>query len=183
MIERAKRAFKDGVFLNEFIPVPEELLKGEGWYDYRVSNWGTKWDVGMDQGQIFRDQEHELGISFCSAWSPPTAAYEKLSDLGFFIEATYYEPGMAFCGYWANDEEDYWDIRGDSEWVKDHIPSIIDHNEGISEGMKYWEEETRLERIEELKEMIEEETDLTKRSQLRNELDELLAKQEEIENA
>jgi hypothetical protein len=103
--------------------------------------------------------------------------------LGFFIEATYYEPGMRFCGYWANDEEDYYDIRGNSEWVRDHIPQIIDHNEGISEDMANWEYEERIERIEELKDMVEEEKDLTKRQELLNELDELLAKQEEIENA
>lgn len=183
MIERAKKALQEGTFLNEFVPVPPEMLETEAWYGFRINNWGTKWDVGLDQGQIFRDKEHEIGFTFCSAWSPPTAAYEKLSDLGFYIEATYYEPGMMFCGYWANDEEDYYEIKGDSAWVKDHIPFIIDSNEGISIGMADWEYEERRERIEELKDAVEEETDLTKRSELLNELDELLAKQEEIENA
>jgi len=96
MIERAKKALQTGTFLDEFIPVPLEMLETEAWYGFRISNWGTKWDVGLDQGAIFRDKEHELGFTFCSAWSPPTAAYEKLSDFGFEIEATYYEPGMMF---------------------------------------------------------------------------------------
>jgi hypothetical protein len=183
MIERAKKALQEGTFLNEFIPVPPEMFEGEAWYGFRISNWGTKWDVGLDQGEIFRDKEHELGFTFCSAWSPPIAAYEKLSDLGFAIEATYYEPGMMFCGYWANDEEDYWDIKGDSEWVRDHIPRIVDDTEGISVGMADWEHEERIERIEELKDLVEEEKDLAKRQELLNELDALLEKQEEIENA
>jgi len=183
MIERAKKALQEGTFLNEFIPTPPKMLETEAWYGYRVNHWGTKWDVGLDQGQIFRDKEHELGFTFCSAWSPPTAAYEKLSDLGFEIEATYYEPGMGFCGYWDNTTDDFYEIRGDSEWVRDHVPEIIDHNEGISEGMADWEYEERRDRIEELKTMVEEEKDLTKRQELLNELDELLAKQEEIENA
>lgn len=45
-IERVK-AHKDNV-LQEFIPCPQELLDGEGWYDWRVNNWGTKWDIALD---------------------------------------------------------------------------------------------------------------------------------------
>jgi len=183
MIERAKKALQTGTLLDEFIPVPLEMLETEAWYGFRLSNWGTKWDVGLDQGAIFRDKEHELGFTFCSAWSPPTAAYEKLSDLGFEIEATYYEPGMMFCGYWDNSTDDYYDITGDSEWVRDHIPRIIDDAEGISIGMADWENEERKERIEELKDLVEEEKDLAKRQELLNELDALLEKQEEFENA
>ena len=183
MIERARKALQTGTLLDEFIPVPIEMLETEAWYGFRIGNWGTKWDVGLDQGGIFTDKEHTIGFTFCSAWSPPTAAYEKLSDLGFEIEATYYEPGMNFCGYWDNTTDDFYEIRGDSEWVRDHVPEIIDRNEGISEGMADWEYEERRDRIEELKDMVEEEKDLTKRQELLNELDELLAKQEEIENA
>jgi len=140
MIERAKRAFQDDKLLNEFIPVPSELLKGDGWYDYRVNHWGTKWDVGLGQGQINKDGEHTLGVSFLSAWGPPIAAYEKLSDLGFEIEATYYEPGMMFCGYWDNSNDELYQIEGDADWVRENIPTLIDYNEHISEGMEDYAE-------------------------------------------
>ncbi len=140
MIERAKRAFQDDKLLNEFIPVPSELLKGDGWYDYRVNNWGTKWDVGLGQGQINMDKEHTLGVSFFSAWSPPIAAYEKLSDLGFEIEATYYEPGMMFCGYWDNSNDELYQIEGNADWVRENIPTLIDYNEHISEEMENYDE-------------------------------------------
>jgi hypothetical protein len=144
MIERAKKALEAGTFLNEFIPVPPELFETEAWYGFRVGNWGTKWDVGLDQGGIFTDKEHTLGFTFCSAWSPPTAAYEKLSELGFEIEATYYEPGMGFCGYWDNSSDEFYEIEGNAEWVRENIPTLIDLNEGIAENMEdyaEWEKE------------------------------------------
>ena len=212
MIERAKKALQEGKLLNEFFPIPKELcdtIAGragddnsyeqrllafkeqlnmeffgyKNWYDFCVSQWGVKWDMSLDQGDIFKDEEHTLGFTCCTPWSSPTAAYEKLSDLGFEIEATYYEPGMMFCGYWDNSTDDYYDITGDSEWVRDHIPRIIDDAEVISEGMADWENEERKERIEELKDLVEEEKDLSKRQELLNELDALLEKQEEFENA
>jgi hypothetical protein len=74
MITRAKDALDRGEFLAEFCPVPQQLQIVAGsvgdpaeqakleadtarnveelgygnWYDYCVSEWGTKWDVGED---------------------------------------------------------------------------------------------------------------------------------------
>lgn len=76
MMIRARDAFNRGEFLQEFIPVPEDLKITAGrvgdetdpkqialedqekinfakygytnWYDYCVNEWGTKWDVGLD---------------------------------------------------------------------------------------------------------------------------------------
>ena len=72
---------------------------------------------------------------------PPIAAYEKLVGLGFEVEAMYYEPGVSFCGEWNNGEDLYYQIEGNSEWVRENIPEHIDEAFGISEGMEAWEEE------------------------------------------
>lgn len=117
----------------------------EDWYNFCVSEWGTKWDVGLgDYGSILTADDARKGhawVSFDSAWSPPITAYEKLKDMGFEIRAYYYESGMAYCGSWIDGDDQYYSIEGNSEWVKENIPSDIDSAFAISESMAEWEEE------------------------------------------
>lgn len=168
MIKRAEMAFAKGELLNEFIPVPQELRDtvsgsygdpdeqakleaqtranvekyGYGnWYDYAVNEWGTKWDVGESQG-INDVQSNEIVLYFESAWSPPIAAYEKLEDLGFYVYATYHEPGSAFCGIYDEHGDESYDLSGmDSQDVRDSIPTELDETFCISESMAEWEAE------------------------------------------
>jgi hypothetical protein len=167
MIVRAKEAFTNGEFLNEFVPVPEDLkitagklgdpiaqselelkeqdnLERHGyktWYDFCLSEWGTKWDVGDGQG-IQTWDEHELIVYFDSAWSPPVQAYGRLVDLGFTVYATYYEPGSAFAGIWEDGYDDYYDLSGmDSGDVQQQLPQELDDAFGISEAMAEYEAE------------------------------------------
>ena len=133
MIERARNAFNGEGLLQEFIPVPQALRDtvsgsmGEdkreaheaqqkanveqygyaNWYDFCVNEWGTKWEIGAD-GNPAQDIPGGLMLGFDSAWSPPIAAYEKLLEMGFEIEAMYYEPGMAYAGVWDNGHDDYY---------------------------------------------------------------------------
>jgi len=158
MIVRAKAAFAEGEFLNEFIPVPaclkdttspnrdnaEELRAQCGyadWYDWCVNEWGTKWDVGDGQG-IQTWDDHELIVYFDSAWAPPVAAYEKLLDLGFTVYATYYEPGCAFAGIFEDGVDDHYDLSEmDSGDVQQQLPPELDDAFGISESMAEYEAE------------------------------------------
>lgn len=172
MIERAYKALCAGRFLQEFLPCPAELLEtvagfvGEelraaheaqqasniekygykDWYDWNIANWGTKWDVGGDDGLIQLLSENSLDASFDSAWAPPIQAYERLCAMGFIIKAYYDEPGMAFCGVFTGDEEDsyddYYEYSGEtSETVREAIGEELDDFWGISETMAQWEEE------------------------------------------
>ena len=137
MIRRAKAAFAEGTFLQEFIPNP----KGEWEYDWSVANWGTKWDIGEGAG-IQTWDDHELVVYFDSAWAPPISAYEKLEDLGFKVNATYYEGGCAFCGTYEDGYNDHYDL-GDmsAEEVANTIPKELDESFGISEVMLEYEAE------------------------------------------
>lgn len=172
MIDRAQKALANGRLLQEFIPCPQDLIDtvsgfpGEDkraaheaqmarnielygykdWYDWNVANWGTKWDVGGDDGLIQRLTENTLDASFESAWAPPCNAYEKLAAMGFIIKAYYLEPGMAFCGVWTGDEEeffdDYYEYSGEtSATVREAIGEELDDFWCISEDMANWEEE------------------------------------------
>ena len=119
----------------------------KNWYDYAVGEWGTKWDFGdgdQSTGAIDDDQlSGKVIVGFCSAWSPPIGGYEKLAALGFHIKAYYFEGGIGFCGLWDDGVDEYYEIEGNSEWVMENIPSMIDLEFRISESMAEWEEENQ----------------------------------------
>jgi hypothetical protein len=169
MIERARKAFNDGKFLEEFIPVPASLhivagsvgdqyspeqIKLEedtkrnrethgyaNWYDFCVNEWGTKWDVGAD-GYPADDIPGGLMLTFDSAWAPPINAYEKLIDQGFRIRAMYFEGGMAFAGIFDENGDDYYEYGGmSSAEIADTLPPELDEAFNISESVAEWEEE------------------------------------------
>ena len=171
VLERVRSAFANATLLNEFVPVPESLHivagnvgeKGSpeqdlletqeksnleqyghaNWYDWCVSNWGTKWDVGGD-GYEAEDIPGGLVLAFDSAWAPPVAAYEKLLDQGFEIRAMYYEPGMAFAGIWDNGDDDFYEYGGmNSEQIAENLPEMLDEVFCISEDAAMWEEENQ----------------------------------------
>ena len=168
MIKRAADALERGEFLEEFIPVPQQLkivagsvgdpdeqaqltaqtLKnveelGYGnWYDYCVGEWGTKWDVGTDGSTDVHPDGLMLHTYFDSAWSPPIAAYEKLTEMGFTVGAMYFEGGMSYAGIWEDGNDDYYDLSGmRSHDVEDTLPSELDEAFSISESMREYEEE------------------------------------------
>ena len=167
MIERVRTAFNDGRLLAEFIPVPQSLkivagcvgdpdeqkkleedtarnreVHGYGnWYDYCVNEWGTKWDVGAD-GNPAQDIPGGLMLGFESAWAPPCAAYDKLTEQGFRIRAMYFEPGMAFAGIWEDGIDDFYEYGGmDSKEIADTLPVELDEAFCISEDVAQWEAE------------------------------------------
>jgi hypothetical protein len=88
----------------KIIPMDEKLLEGEEWYDWRVENWGTKWD-GYD-GRISDDGS---AFTFDTAWAPPLPIIKKLAEItGEKFTLEYIELGMFFCGrYKAGQEGDY----------------------------------------------------------------------------
>jgi len=158
MIRRLGNA-KNGV-LQEFIPCPKELYDGvspapddiaeanlekygaKDWYDWRVDNWGTKWDIEFDNVFI-TDNDTCLTSTFDSAWSPPIEAYEKLSDMGFKIEAVYCEPGMSFAGEYTTHDGDYcieYDFSDDN-WRDGMSDELVAMLEADYESWQEWNQE------------------------------------------
>lgn len=144
MIERLARAFREDRLLSEFIPVPEGMPDEEA-YHFRLTNWGTKWDVGGEVDD--QPTPYEITVTFDSAWSPPITGYEKLCSLGFKVKAYYWEPGMSFCGVFdgdqngsATDHRDY----ADADDIRDVVGEELDDFYGISaeveEAVADWED-------------------------------------------
>ena len=86
-------------------PTPLDLLDGQGWYDWRLKNWGTKWDATILEASRKKDTAM---IYFETAWSPPIEIYKVLEEEGFKVEATYVEQGIQYAGYYkkGKDHED-----------------------------------------------------------------------------
>ena len=73
-------------------PQPQtDLSKGlsfdsDHWYDWNVRNWGTKWDVCVNEDdkypetELTDEGENFISYRFNTAWSPPTEAIVKLSE-------------------------------------------------------------------------------------------------------
>ena len=165
MIQRAFDALERGEFLEEFIPVPQQLKIVAGcvgdpveqakleadtarnleelgygnWYDFCVGEWGTKWDCGEQGNSDIHPEGRMLHTFFESAWGPPVNAYEKLVEMGFGVEAMYYEGGMCFAGTWTNGDDDYIDLSelGADDIERDYPE--IDECFGISECMREYE--------------------------------------------
>ena len=181
MIQRAADALQRGEFLQEFIPCPKELTEtvsgslgdeyaqelnqfkmqlnqkyfgAKDWYDWNVSNWGTKWDVGCDGSTDVHPDGRMLHTYFDSAWSPPVAAYVKLEELGFKVNAMYYESGMCYAGAYGDGNDEEINLEGMSaDDIENHYPEI-DEAFGISESIREYEAENQED--EELTEWIKE---------------------------
>ena len=88
------------------------------WYEWRIHNWGTKWDAC--ETVIITNEEDELYVGFDTAWTPPVNWLKKVStkypNLNFLMD--YIEEGVNFCGV----------VRiGDGEIVEDEgVPVFTD---------------------------------------------------------
>ena len=167
MILRAKEALDRGEFLQEFIPVPEclkivagsvgdpveqakleadtkrnlEQLGYGNWYDFCCGEWGTKWDVGGDGQSDIHPDGKTLFTSFDSAWSPPVNAYYKLEEMGFTVNAMYYEGGMGYAGEFTDGCDQEICLEGMSaDEIEQNHPEL-DEAFGISESIREYEAE------------------------------------------
>jgi hypothetical protein len=169
MMKKALNAWNSGKFLSTLVPEPDytkvkvkhtfpiNIATGEpkpefvdpetAWYDWRIQNWGTKWDIGWEnyQDKAKLSGDHDMFVTFQSAWSPPTDAYATLIEMGYSIRAYYFEGGCAFCGRWEDGIEDFYNLDfpdgvSPVQWVKDNIPTDIDGEMAISDSYEGYEE-------------------------------------------
>lgn len=91
-------------FFDAIYPMPKNLKSpNDGWYNWSLSNWGTKWDVYNSQGEWDRlDWKDGRGVSlqFSTAWSPPLEAMQHLSEKlpKLKITISYSDPDMMMTG-------------------------------------------------------------------------------------
>ena len=109
-----------------FKPTPPEL-KEEGWYEWNIENWGTKWNCdAQDWVKVENPNEDESSVTFWfdSAWSPPTALYEFIESISTMnIKASYNEGGMGFVGEFVDGVDDCFNYEclEDLEDIPEHL--------------------------------------------------------------
>jgi hypothetical protein len=102
------------------------IIRKDGWWDWRVQNWGTKWEPSYSDVHTIKDG---VEILFDTAWGPPLGWLQKVSsdypDLHFCLN--YSEPGMCFAGTMeAHCREDIliskeWDVREEDDEFDDEL--------------------------------------------------------------
>ena len=169
MITRAVRAYTKQKLFHEFVPVPDALSGTtaghfsdparqaelnalnehnlatygyQNWYDFCRHEWGTKWDVGDSKDNVTKNSKNEVRFYFDSAWAPPIAFYRKMEELGFMIDAFYYEPGVMFCGRFSEGYDDYYGLADmTTEEIRSVLPKEIDEEFNIIDSIRDMREE------------------------------------------
>lgn len=100
--------FLEGLF-EYFVP----SSKGDDWYQSNIDNWGTKWDA-HDVTLEDSDENTFVKLTFDTAWSPPEAFYDNMTNQGYTIEATFCEQGCDFIGYYRDGMTTSEDFLDDS---------------------------------------------------------------------
>jgi hypothetical protein len=123
---------------NTTSPTPKDIDKelqktlaenygAHNWYDWRLTNWGTKWNCS---DAYITDS----GMSFITAWCPPLPVIAALAKLlNKDLRMTYIEEGMGFCGEFyayadGTSEDNEYDISNAPQELLDEV------------GYEEWEE-------------------------------------------
>ena len=147
---------EDGGLLNAMVPMPVELkdtVKGSNgdavnWYDWAVTNWGTKWDVDLEGIEYTDNGDGTASISgyFDSAWAPPVDCYNRflVDNDDCSITASYYECGCDFAGFYDNgDDEHLENLRDEYDLPEDQQSDLfkrLDEEYGLSEQYDEWDQ-------------------------------------------
>ena len=94
--------FDQGEFMAEFI---RSMSEDQDWYHWNCRNWGTKWDVAVDNNSQYSDtrltvnDDGSVMYHFNTAWSPVGEVLMKLSEQYPTLEFDYeYEEEQGWGG-------------------------------------------------------------------------------------
>ncbi len=103
--KKLERTYPENPTLPEFLKDlemtdPDKLP--QGWYSWRSSFWGTKWDLcdfSISKEEWLESDANE--ITFNTAWSPPKPLFDFIAMLypTLSFKLAYIEEGLRFSGY------------------------------------------------------------------------------------
>lgn len=131
-----------------------ETLAPLGKWDYNdaVAQWGTKWEVDIDNLAVDVSMAKHNGTAtlsgyFESAWSPPMEALQTYLDKNPDCEGElyYFEPAMDFCGN-MNNNITISDVDKDF-FANDPVGQELDGHFAIIDYLEEFEEEVQEEAL------------------------------------
>lgn len=136
----------------------------KNWYDWCVSEWGTKWNAGGSDNADMQidwdeDGDHSTALfQFDTAWAPALGVLQKLKDdhPELSIECRYSEPGVGFMGVWTDGQDRCYDnIQGsqDEFWNTDD-GRLLDETFDIVASMQEWEADQETEAERKVRELV-----------------------------
>jgi hypothetical protein len=126
LAQRSGKSLQEAYELGKIVEDNINTYGASTWYDWNISNWGTKWDADSDTPWEYIN-DGELFLFFETAWSPPIPIYDKIAELFPDLDfvATYAEGGCEFVGkvekkgeYLGHNEVD-WDSDEGKEIATD----------------------------------------------------------------
>lgn len=81
----------------------------DNWYEWRIANWGTKWDIA--DLQVDRT-EHIIFLDYNTAWAPNVSFWTYFSKLYPSVKIThsYLEEGVGFIGQASYEDGEVEDV-------------------------------------------------------------------------
>ena len=124
--------------------VPEPKYEGDqDWYNWRINNWGCKWDIG-DVYFEHNPDEDQIVFEFSSPWGPPVQAFQTWAEQDGRVQFTleYWEPGMGFVGRTEWDGEylndDHRDHQTDPLGYREMAEEVFGYVEDDEEPLTEW---------------------------------------------
>jgi hypothetical protein len=106
--------------MNNFFPTPlkddGEII--DGWYNWRLNNWGCKWDID----RVHMDRcNNEVELEYQTPWGPNDTFWNKIAEQfpKLKISLSYYEGGMMF--------------GGQMQWVEGELHNAKEHTVGADD--------------------------------------------------
>lgn len=128
IVQELYEQIKDhGRFCEVVNPMPLEVwarpVEGEyrtpAWYNWRLDNWGTKWDIAesdiADHLAPLGEDTATFTFMCWTAWSPPTPVWDRLVELGLSVNADYQDEGMMFEGEYVDGVNNSWEPEYEDE--------------------------------------------------------------------
>lgn len=84
------------LIFNKIRPLP--ATEEDDWYEWRTTNWGTKWDIDKEQ-EVYNEPTC-VAYSFDTAWAPPDelVKYASTRFPTLHFELIFLEEGACFAG-------------------------------------------------------------------------------------